>query len=170
MPRPVSGDAAAYYEKYMNLVKGETIEEIISNHSSDIENFIASIPVEKENYSYAEGKWTVKESLQHIIDTERVFSYRAMCISRKDETSFPGFDENNYTVNAGGGARILASLKDEFAATRKSTDILLQSFTEEQLKQRGIASNNPITVNAIAYIIYGHLLHHINIFKERYGV
>ena len=102
--------------------------------------------------------------------TERVFSYRAMCISRKDETSFPGFEENNYAKNASASNRKMASLKEEFIALRISTDLLLQSFSEEQLKQKGIASNNSITVNAIVYIIMGHLLHHKNILQERYGV
>ena len=170
MSRPVSGDSAPYFEKYTNLVKGEDIAQIINNHSRDIENFIEAIPVEKENYSYADNKWTVKESLQHIIDAERVFAYRAMRISRKDETPLPGFDENSYTEHAGGSLRSLSSLKNEFATLRKSTDLLLQSFSEQQLQLKGITSNSPTTVNAIAFIIYGHLLHHLNVFKEKYGI
>lgn len=170
MPRPVSGDCAQYYEKYIALVNGNTIDEIISNHSGDVESFIKNLSVEKENFAYAEDKWTVKDVLQHMTDAERVFSYRALRVSRKDETPLPGFDENTYAKNTDVNNKSFASVKEELLALRKSTDILLTSFSEEQLKQRGIASNHPVTTNAIAFIIYGHLLHHINILKERYGI
>lgn len=108
--------------------------------------------------------------LQHVIDAERVFSYRAMRISRNDSTPLPGFDENEYAKYSGASARSLSSLKEELAAVRNATDLLLQSFTEEQLAIKGTASNQPVTVNALAYIIYGHLIHHKNILEERYGV
>lgn len=170
MAFPSEGDYAPYYKKYIDKVKGDTIADIIRNHSEDIFFYYNNIPEDKAGYAYAEGKWTVKDVLQHVIDAERVFSYRAMRISRNDSTPLPGFDENEYAKYSGASARSLSSLKEELAAVRNATDLLLQSFTEEQLAIKGTASDQPVTVNALAYIIYGHLIHHKNILEERYGV
>jgi len=106
--------------------------------------------------------------LQHVIDAERVFAYRALRFSRKDATPLASFDENAYAQNANAKERTLQSLKDEFNALRHATDLLLQSFNAEQLNSKGIASNKSITVNALAFIIYGHLLHHKKLIEERY--
>ncbi len=168
MPHPAAGDYAPYYEKYIQLVKGESVDEIIKNHSSALKDFYNNLPESKADFAYADKKWTVKELLQHLIDAERVFSYRALRISRKDETPLPSFDENSFAENSNAGKRNLDSLKKEWNAVRTSTDLLLQSFTNEQLNERGVAGNNPVTGNAIAFIMYGHLLHHQNILTERY--
>ena len=170
MARPSTGDFAPYYQKYIDLAKGNSVEEIINNHNKEVADFYNNLPEEKSHYAYADDKWTVNDVIQHVIDAERVFSYRALRISRKDETPLPGFEENNYAKNAGAANRSMSSLKEEFAALRTATDLLLQSFTAEQLGQRGTASNNTVTVNAIAFIMFGHLLHHKNILQERYGV
>ncbi len=106
--------------------------------------------------------------LQHIIDAERVFSYRAMRIARNDATPLPGFDENSYTANSLACRRDFESLKKEFALLRQATDILVLTLGEDQLQNIGTASNNPVTANAIVFLTYGHLLHHINIIRERY--
>ena len=131
-------------------------------------DFYTSLPEEKADHRYAEGKWSIKELLLHMIDAERIFGYRALRIARKDQTPLPGFDENSYTPASKASGRTLQSLKDEFAAVRKATDILLSTFDEEQLSQRGTASNHPVTANAIAFIIFGHLIHHKQILEERY--
>lgn len=168
MPRPQAGDAAVYYHKYIALATGDSVHEIISNHSKELLDFYSSIPEDKADYAYAPGKWTIKELLQHLIDAERVFAYRALCFARKDATPLPSFNENAYAENSNASGRTLQSLKEEFAACRKSTDLLLLSLSDEQLQQTGIASNNNVTVNAIAFIIYGHLLHHKKITEEKY--
>lgn len=168
MPRPQPNDYAAYYETYVGKVKGDSIAEIISTYSQPIFNFYSSLPEEKADHRYAEGKWSVKELLLHMIDAERIFGYRALRIARKDKTPLPGFDENSYTPASKASERTLQSLKEEFAAVRKATDILLSTFDEEQLSQRGTASDQPVTANAIAFIIYGHMLHHKQILEERY--
>ena len=168
MPRPAVTDAAPFYHGYINLVKPDDIRQIISNYSALLKEFYNSLPDEKADYAYAVGKWTVKELLQHIIDAERVFCYRALRFARKDSTPLPGFDEKSFAANSMAAARTLSSLKEEFNALRTATDLLLQSFNNEQLNSSGTASNHYITVNAIAFIIYGHILHHKNILEERY--
>jgi uncharacterized damage-inducible protein DinB len=168
MPRPQPNDYAAYYETYIAKVQGGNVKEVISSYSEPLLQFYSSLPEEKADHRYAEGKWSVKELLQHIIDAERIFSYRALRIARKDQTALPGFDENTYTPASKASGRTLQSLKDEFAAVRKATDILLNTFDEEQLSQRGTASDQPVTANAIAFIMFGHMIHHRQVLEERY--
>jgi hypothetical protein len=166
--RPEAGDFAPYYQKYIDLVQGEHINEVIQQYAQPIKSFYNSLPESKANYAYADGKWTVKELLQHVMDTERVFAYRALCISRNDQNAFPGFDENAYVPASKASFRNLTDLQIEFSAIRHSTNLLFQSFDEEQLQLKGTASNNPVTVNALGYILFGHYLHHKNILEERY--
>lgn len=168
MPRPQPNDYAAYYETYVGKVRGDNVKDIISTYSQPMMDFYTSLPEEKADHRYAEGKWSIKELLLHMIDAERIFGYRALRIARKDQTPLPGFDENSYTPASKASGRTLQSLKDEFASVRKATDILLSTFDEEQLSQRGTASNHPVTANAIAFIIFGHLIHHKQILEERY--
>ncbi len=106
--------------------------------------------------------------IQHLADAERVFVYRAMRFSRKDTEPLPGFDEDSYAANANAANRSFDSLVEEFGLLRKSTDLFLGTLTEEQLSQAGVANNKPITVNAIAFIVYGHILHHKQVIEERY--
>jgi uncharacterized damage-inducible protein DinB len=124
--------------------------------------------MDKFDYQYSEGKWTIKEIIQHLIDSERVFSYRALRISRNDNTPLPGFDENYYVANSNGKERSLQSLLTEMAVVRQSTLSLFNSFSEEQLTKIGIASNREVSVRAIGFIIIGHQKHHQKIFEERY--
>ena len=169
MSRPIEGTFhPLYQQRYIDAAKGNTIDELIANHSNELAEFFLSIPEEKADYSYAEGKWTVKQLLQHIIDTERIFSFRALCFSRNEHLPLPGFDEDSYARNAPATHRTLTSLQDEFILVRKSTDALLSSFTEEQLSKKGVASNYVVTVNALCFIIFGHIVHHQNILQERY--
>jgi hypothetical protein len=166
--RPLENEYAPYYHKYILLVNGCDITTIINNHCKEIINFINSIPEQKGDYAYAVAKWTIKELIQHLIDTERIFIYRALRFSRKDSQALLGFDEDVYVKNANAANRSLQDLIDEFVALRTSSDLFFKSLNNEQLQQFGIANNNKVSVNAIAYITIGHLLHHINIIKERY--
>lgn len=168
MPRPLPTDAASFYHNYINLVKTSSAAEAVKTYSAKILAFYTALPADKANYAYAEGKWTVQEVLQHVIDAERVFTYRALRIARKDTTPLPGFDENSFTANSEASSRSFDSLKQEFALLRQATDVFIETLNDSQLQNIGTASNNPITANAIAFIIYGHLLHHMNITKERY--
>ncbi|MEO8253604.1 MAG: DinB family protein [Flavobacterium sp.] len=146
---------------------GDLYEDLeISLH--DFIRFVQDIPMDKFDFRYAEGKWTIKEIIQHIIDTERIFNYRALRISRNDITALPGFEQNDYVANTEANKRHLQSLLTELSIVRQGTLALFKSFSEEQLKRIGIASNNEISVRAIAFIIIGHQKHHQTVFKERY--
>ena len=168
MPRPQENEFAPYYGRYIELVKENDVLEALNAQESLIENFLKSIPEEKWDYAYAEGKWTVKELVQHIIDAERIFTYRALRIARKDETPLPGFEENEYAPASQAGRRTGASLTEELLAVRKATELLFKSFTPEMFQHKGIASNQPVTVNALGFITLGHFYHHRNILIERY--
>lgn len=146
---------------------GDLYEDLeVSLH--DFIRFVQDIQMDKFDYRYAEGKWTIKEIIQHVIDTERIFAYRALRISRNDKTPLPGFEENDYAANTNANDRHLQSLLTELSIVRQSTLALFKSLSEEQLKRIGIASDNEISVRAIGFIIIGHQKHHQKVFKERY--
>lgn len=155
---------ATYIESLDNVNLIEELE--ICLH--DFIRFVQDIPMDKFDYRYAEGKWTIKDIIQHIIDAERIFSYRALRISRNDKTPLPGFEENDYVNNTDANSRTIQSLLTEMAAVRQSTLLLFKSFTEEQLQLMGTASEHQISVRAIGFVIIGHQKHHQRIFKERY--
>lgn len=155
---------ATYIQALENVELFEELE--ISLH--DFIRFVQNIPLDKFDYSYAAGKWTIKEIIQHIIDTERIFAYRALRISRNDKTPLPGFEENSYVENTNAKARSIQDLLTEFSAVRHSNLLMFKSFSEEQMARIGIASENEISVRAIGFILLGHLKHHQNVFKERY--
>ena len=159
---------APYFEGYMQAAgTGILIEELeISVHA--FIRFVQNIPMDKFDYRYAEGKWTIKEIIQHLIDTERIFTYRALRISRNDSTPLPGFDENEYVVNTNASERNLQGLLTEMAVVRQATLSLFNSFSKEQLLRIGIASDKNISVRAIGFLIIGHQVHHQRIFEERY--
>ncbi len=168
MARPQPGEYAEYYQRYIDKAEGADINAVMAKYSNDLNHFVNNLPASKAEHKYAEDKWTVKDLLQHIIDAERIFTYRALRFARKDQTLLPGFEENDYAANANTSARSLQELKDEFVAVRKSTDLFLSSLNEEQLQQTGKANNHSITVNAIAFIIFGHIIHHKGVLEERY--
>jgi uncharacterized damage-inducible protein DinB len=157
-----------FYKSYIQVLEDvELIEELeICLH--EFIKFVQNIPMDKFDFQYAEGKWTIKEIIQHLIDSERVFSYRALRISRNDKTPLPGFDENDYVANSNGKERSLQSLLTEMAVVRQATLSLFNSFSQEQLTKIGIASNKEVSVRAIGFIIIGHQKHHQKVFSERY--
>ncbi|HSD14750.1 MAG TPA: DinB family protein [Flavobacterium sp.] len=171
-PKQLTPDEfSPHYKPYIDKVEQDTdlLDELeISLHKTI--HFVQDIPMDKFDYRYAEGKWTIKEILQHIIDSERVFAYRALRFSRSDETPLPGFDENKFAdvVNPTANKRHLKELLTELAAVRHATIMLFKSFTEEDLLKKGIASNNVMSVRAAGFVIIGHQNHHVAVFKERY--
>ena len=168
MSRPDLSTAPEWFHGYINAVKENDLTEALRNQTALFNTFFESLPVEKREFSYAEGKWSIKEIIQHIIDGERVFTYRALRFARKDETPLPGFDENTYADNAKTDKRKWEDLLEEFNALRRSTEILFNSFDEDQLNATGLASGNPVSVLAIGFIVAGHVNHHISVIKERY--
>lgn len=158
----------AYFYNYIRLVENEDLNTILKKQLSESQQFFNSVPKEKYDYKYAEGKWSIKEVLQHIIDTERVFSYRALAFSRKDVNVLPSFDEKNYLANANSAVKEWNDLVDEFTAVRKSTQLLFNSFSTKQLDSVGKASDYEMNARAMGFTIAGHIAHHLNIIKERY--
>lgn len=155
---------ATYIKAAMNIEMMDELE--ISLH--DFIKFVQNIPMDKFDYRYEEGKWTIKDIIQHLIDTERIMSYRALRISRNDKTPLPGFEENDYVNNTLANSRSLKELLSELSAVRQSTILLFKSFSDEQLKRIGIASNNEISVRALGFVIIGHQKHHQKVYAERY--
>lgn len=168
MAKPSLESIPAFYHKYVQLIEEENVADAIANNTDNLRSLLQTIPNEKWDYRYGEGKWSIKEMIQHMIDAERIFCYRALCIARGEAQSLPGFDENAYADASKAAARSRQELESEFEAVRKATLLLFQSFDEEQLSKTGVANKNPITVNGIGYIIAGHATHHLNILKERY--
>lgn len=157
-----------YQIMYLNLVQDKPIVASLEDSLTEFVAFFSSIHEGKLDFSYQEGKWTIKELILHIIDTERVFQYRALRFSRNDKTNLPGYDENFYVPNSKANNRDLASLLNEYKAVRNSTIALFSSFGEEEMLVIGNSEKNTMSVRAIAYIVLGHQTHHINIVKERY--
>lgn len=169
MRKPLPGEYAEYYHKYINQIPDGNIVDYLNSQLSEVESFLKTIPEEKSFYKYSKDKWSIKEVLGHILDCERIFSYRMLRFSRKDtENSLPGFEENSYIENSNYTNAQFAELIEEYVYLRKSILLMLRGFSEEMWTRKGIASNNPVTVRAIAYILAGHTLHHISIIKERY--
>jgi hypothetical protein len=163
-----STEYAIFYKPYIEaLGEGVLMNELEQSLSFFI-NFLKTIPSEKYEFRYAEGKWTIKDIVQHLIDAERIFAYRALRIARKDKTPLPGFEENEYVETALANKRVMNDLMDEFTTVRKATITLFKTFTEEQLLQMGTASEKPVSVRAIGFITLGHQKHHEKVIKERY--
>ncbi len=160
---------ATFYATYINQVSSEytLVEEFeISVHR--LIKFVQNIPLDKFDYRYADGKWTIKDILQHLIDAERIFAYRALRFARNDQTPLPGFDENDYVDEANANSRSIKELLTELAVVRQATLSLFKSFSNEELLRKGIASNNPMSVRALGFVIIGHQNHHQRVFEERY--
>ena len=170
MPRPSATEYGAFYQTYINYTSGKDYSILVQQYNERIIEAWNAIPTEKINFAYAPDKWTIKQMLQHVIDTERIFAYRALAIARKEPAALLGFDENEYAKNATASHRNWKEMIAEWKIVRQSTNILFGSFTEEDLKQKGTASNLPISVNALGFIIFGHALHHLHVLKERYSI
>ena len=159
----------AYYQPYIDNVNYDlSIVEGLKQNQDVMVSCYSIIPVEKHNYAYAVEKWTVKDVLLHIIDTERVFAYRALRIARRDNTPLAGYEQDDYVLNAFAENRTMKSLIEEYKSVRQATITLFESFSPDTLLLVGKASGFPISVRAIGYVIVGHENHHSNIINERY--
>ncbi|MEP7141995.1 MAG: DinB family protein [Ferruginibacter sp.] len=158
-----------YFRVYLDQVKEKDLTVAFTNQSQVIKDFLPSISEEKSLFSYAEGKWTLREMLQHIIDAERIFAYRALCFARNEYATLPSFDENEYAAAASNAhTRTWESLTAEFIAVRRSILFLYDSFTPEMLARTGKAGNHSLSVEELGFVIIGHFTHHKRIMDERY--
>jgi hypothetical protein len=168
MAIPSPSDYAPFYNTYVRLVNEDDLIKALQSSLEEITENLVLITADKGDHAYAEGKWTLKELLQHMIDTERVFSYRAMAFARGEQQNLPGFDENAYADTAKVSARNLAEMKEELLSLRRAVYFMFKGFTEEDLMRSGTANNNRVTVNAMGYIAIGHVRHHFGVIRERY--
>jgi uncharacterized damage-inducible protein DinB len=166
--RPAAGEFAPYYAGYVSQVPEGDVLETLSSQLDDTLAFLRGLPAPRASHRYAEGKWTVKEVVGHMADSERIFAYRALRIARGDTTPLPGYDQDAYVRTANFDARSLVALASEFESARRATLTLFRSLDRESLARRGVANGLPVTPRALAYIIAGHERHHVEILRTRY--
>ena len=157
-----------FYHKYISFVSENDLDSAFKKHQADFISLLKKISSDQWDHRYAEGKWSVKELVQHVIDAERIFCYRALRFARKDKTELHGFDEGKFAAASKADKRTREDLLDELATVQKSSAQLFASFDEDQLDQQGTANGSSVYVKALGYIITGHALHHQNILTERY--
>ena len=157
-----------YYATYTSKVPSGELLEVFQKSAAETAAYFDNIPADKHNYAYAEGKWTIKELLQHLIDCERVFSYRALWFARKNTTALPGMDQDDFNDHAHANERSMADLIAEYRALKTATLTMLGSFSDEMFSQIGTASGSEMSVRALAFIMIGHEQHHLWVLKERY--
>lgn len=168
MHKPEQNEYPAYYRRYVDLIKRHNILETLDIQKNEMNHLVNRISEEAAGFRYAPGKWSIKEVLGHLVDVERVFSYRAFRFSRKDPTPLAEFDQDAYIEAANLDARSLISLSDEYNTVRECTYSLFSGFDDLMISYKGTASGQSFTVRAIAYIIAGHELHHMKILKDKY--
>lgn len=166
MNQPQTQESPEWAKRYTDLVEADVID-ILTKQATDFPSFINNL-VEIGDYAYAPGKWTIKEMLGHMIDTERIFAFRMMSFARGEQAALPGFEEDAYVANAHFKDRSLFSLSEEFALMRKANLYLFNSFNEAELNRIGSANGKNISVKTLLLVTAGHLVHHTNIIKERY--
>ena len=168
MNRPEKTEYDPYYEKYVTLVANDDIVGTLAAQPTRLQDLLTGLPEEKGGFAYADGKWTVKEVLGHVIDGERMFAYRLLRISRADETPIEGFEQDGYIENAYSNSRSFADLLEEFSLLRRANLMLVKNLTDAGWARIGTANNVKISARALIYIMAGHIEHHLGILKERY--
>jgi uncharacterized damage-inducible protein DinB len=166
--RPETDEFDSYYERYVSLVPNGDIISELSKQVLETRNLLAEIDAEKADFRYADGKWSMKELVGHMIDTERIFAYRALRIARGDQTPIEGYEQDDYIKNAEFAKCSLIDLAEEYTLVRKANVLMFKNLSEVAWHRRGTANNKEISVRALAYICAGHEIYHVNILKERY--
>lgn len=170
MNRPETNEFDPYYNTYVSLIEGNDVLPILDAQPAELSAIFSNVPEEKGTFSCADGKWTIKELLSHLIDGERMFAYRMLRISRGDETPIEGFEQDGYIENSNANNRSFADLLEEFDLQRRSNMLLINNLSDEASKRMGTASEKAVSVRALVYIMAGHVRHHIRILNERYLV
>jgi uncharacterized damage-inducible protein DinB len=166
--RPVKGDYNEYYQSYINLVTGDDIFKELYDTNLLVSSTLNMFPQSRGDYRYAEGKWTLKEVIGHMMDTDRIFAYRALSIARGEMQPLPGFDQNQYVITGKFNNRPLFDLAYEYRLVRETNLQMFRGFDSSVLQNRGTASGYEVTVLALMYMIAGHEKHHLNVLKEKY--
>ena len=168
--RPPQSEYAPFYAGYVALVPETDILTVLEAQVDAIRRLLAPVPAGKESYRYAEGKWSLRQVVGHLVDGERVFGYRAFCFSRGEQAALPSFDENQYVGAARADSIPLAELLEELALVRQANLVVLRRLDARDWARVGTASGQPVSVRALAWIMAGHPRHHVNVLRERYGV
>jgi hypothetical protein len=168
--KPPSSEYAAHYSRYVDLVRDGDVLGTLADQIGGTLGQLRKVSEADSLKRYAPGKWSVREAVGHMIDTERVFAYRALRFARNDRTNLPGFEQDDYVAAANFDRRPWANLLEEFAAVRASTLLMFRGLGEEAWTREGVANGNPMSVRAAAYVIAGHELHHMKVLREMYGV
>jgi len=166
--RPAATDYPTFYAGYVAIVPDVDVTTALRDGGRELIATVTGIPEARGGFRYAEGKWSIREMLGHVIDAERIFTYRALRLARADATPLPGFEENAYVTSAGSDARTLASLAEEFDAVRAASVLLFESLPGDAWARRGNVSGGDVSVRALAFITMGHAMHHLKILRERY--
>jgi hypothetical protein len=168
--RPDATEYAPFYARYVADVPEGDVVATLRESGREIVEALAAIPESRGGFRYAPDKWSVREVIGHVIDTERIFGYRALRLARADATPLPGFDENQYVPTAGSDARTIADLVDELRIVREGTVRLFASLPDEAWPRRGVVNGREVSVRALAYITAGHARHHLGVLRERYAI
>jgi hypothetical protein len=170
MSKLENNEYASFYRPYIQVLLDNDkniVENLRDSYNKTIQT-LENLDAEKQLFQYAEGKWTIKEIIQHIIDTERVFNYRALRFARNDASELSGFDQNFYVSNSNANTIDFQDLLEEFSLLRRSTILMYQNFTNKALLLKGNANGKPVSVRALGFITSGHLLHHLQVINNRY--
>lgn len=166
--RPESSEYNPYYETYIGKVKGDNFIQNLKEQKFETLAILSKLSDEEWNHKYAPEKWTVKEVMMHIMDTERIFAYRGLRTARNDQTPMPGFDQNDYVPFYNAAQRSGSSIMAEYESIRKSTITLFENLHEEDFGRLGEASGSPISALSLGFMIAGHEIHHVQLLHERY--
>jgi hypothetical protein len=168
--RPLETEYAPYYQGYVGYVTEEEIMPVLRSQMDALDVLLDKVTPDHEIFRYAEGKWSIREMVGHLIDGERVFGYRAFCIARGERQPLPGFDQNDYLATAPYERIDLEELSSELRLVRLSNLAMLRSLDDEAWLRTGTASDNPVSVRALAFVMAGHVRHHMGVLRERYGL
>lgn len=168
--RPDRGEYPQYFERYVSLLTHNTIVPVLNEQADGVHGALSGLSGERAAWRYAPGKWSVRELLGHVVDTERVFGHRALAIARGETYSLPSFDENAYAAIAHHDHAPIEQLAEEFATLRRSHVLMLTHLDEAAWARRGVVNGKPMSTRAMAFIMAGHVRHHARVLTERYGV
>jgi hypothetical protein len=166
--QPLESEYAPYYQNYVGQVTEQEILPVLRSELDALDVLLGRVTAERETYRYAEGKWSIREIVGHLIDGERVFGYRAFCIARGEQQDLPGFEQNDYIVSAPYDRIDLEDLLSEFRLVRLSNIAMFRTLDEEAWQRIGTANGNQVSVRALAFIMAGHVRHHMGVLRERY--
>jgi hypothetical protein len=168
--RPTTSEYLPYFDRYVSLVTEDDVLGLLNTQAQTVHSALSGLSEERAAYRYASGKWTVREALGHLIDTERIFGYRALSVARGETFSLPSFEQDDYVAAAGHDRAPVDELAEEFATLRRSHVLLFRHLDDEAWRRIGTVNQHPTSARALAYIMTGHVRHHAHVFSDRYGI